>query len=103
MDEMDNRELPNIIPPRSKFKLIRSDNNTPMWTNDAGRIFHIGYYSKQDGTDCIWLVNEKGEYEQTTDREALLRYFEPVTISNETDIYGRSKILFRQLEEEPLS
>ena len=26
-----------------------------------GRRFRIGYYSRQDGLDCIWLVNEKGE------------------------------------------
>ena len=83
--------VPPIVPPRSTFKLVRSDQNTPTWEKNIGRIFRIGYYSKQDGTDCIWLVNEKGEYEQTTDREYLLRYFEPLEISNETDFYGNSR------------
>jgi len=58
-----------------------------MWKDQIGRIFRVGYYSKQDGIDCIWLVNEKGEYEQTTCREYLLKYFEPVEISHETDFF----------------
>jgi hypothetical protein len=87
-----------IIPPRSKFKLVLSDQNTPRGKKDIGRIFRIGYYRKQDGTDCIWLVNEKGDYEQTTDREYLLKYFEPLEISNETDLYGDSQPPFPPLE-----
>jgi len=62
-----------------------------MWKDQIGRIFRIGYYSKQDGTDCIWLVNEKGEYEQTTSREYLLKYFEPLEISDETDFFNKAK------------
>ena len=95
---MDKMALPPIIPPRSKFRLVRSDKDCPMWRNHIGRVFRIGYYSEQDGTDCIWLVNEKGEYEQTTDREYLLRYFEPMAISSETDIYGDSKVSLGPLE-----
>ncbi|HZR64045.1 MAG TPA: tRNA (adenosine(37)-N6)-threonylcarbamoyltransferase complex ATPase subunit type 1 TsaE [Terriglobales bacterium] len=80
-----------IIPPLSKFKLVRGDENTPNWKSDIGRVFRVGYYSRQDGTDCIWLVNEKGEYEQTTDRDYLLKYFEPIEVSTETDLFGDSK------------
>ena len=29
-----------------------------------------------DGLGRIWLVNENGKYEQTTDRDFLLKYFE---------------------------
>lgn len=88
---MVNKAAPSIIPPLSKFQLVRSDENTPESKKDMGRIFRVGYYSKQDGTDCIWLVNEKGEYEQTTDREYVLKYFEPLEISEETDFYGDGK------------
>lgn len=84
---MHKTGLPKVIPPRSKFKLVYSDENTRMWKNQIGRIFRIGYYSKQDGADCIWLVNEKGEYDQTTSREYLLKYFEPLEISGETEFY----------------
>jgi hypothetical protein len=93
-----NDKLPSgVIPPRSKFKLVASDNSTSQWKNEIGRVFRIGYYSRQDGTDCIWLVNEKGEYEQTADRAFLLRYFEPVEISNEADIYGDLALPFEPL------
>jgi hypothetical protein len=59
-----------------------------MWKDYIGRIFRIGYYSKQHGTDCIWLVNERGNYDQTTSREYLLKYFEPLELSDETDFYA---------------
>lgn len=94
---MNNKLLPDVIPPRSIFKLVESDDSTPTWKDEIGRVFRIGYYSKQDGTDCIWLVNEKGEYEQTTSREYLLKYFEALEISNETEIFGNPEIPFDPL------
>jgi len=86
--------LPRIIPPGSIFRLVRSDRKTPGWKPDIGRVFRIGYYSQQDGLDAIWLVNEEGRYEQTTDRDSLLRYFEPIEISDEADLYGDGKPQF---------
>jgi hypothetical protein len=56
-----------------------------------GRQFRVGYYSRQGGLDCIWLVNEKGEYEQTTDRDGLLRYFAVEKLTDERDYYGVHK------------
>lgn len=64
-------------------------------------MFRIGYYSEQDGLDCLWLVNERGEYEQTADRDYLLMYFEPLRISRETDLYGVGKAPFRPLRRRP--
>lgn len=90
-------DLPHIIPPRSIFRLIRSDADAPDWKKDVGREFRIGYYSKQDGIEVIWLVNEQGKYEQTTDREFLLKYFEPVKISDESDLYGSARPQMRRL------
>jgi len=89
--------LPKVIPPRSAFRLVRSDAKTPGWKADVGRVFRIGYYSRQDGLDVIWLVNEKGEYEQTTDRDFLVKYFELIEVSNETDVYGPGKPEFPPL------
>jgi len=91
------KKLPRVIPPKSIFKLVWSDSRTPEWKNDVGRVFRIGYYSKKDGLDCLWLVNERGKYEQTTDREYLLKYFEPLRISRETNLYGVGKSPFRPL------
>jgi hypothetical protein len=90
-------KLPEIIPPRSVFRLARSDAKTRGWKADVGRLFRIGYYSQQDGLNAIWLVNELGKYEQTTDRAFLLQYFDPVEISDETDLYGTGKPEFQPL------
>jgi hypothetical protein len=90
-------KLPEIIPPRSVFRLARSDDKTTGWRADIGRVFRIGYYSRQDGLDVIWLVNQQGKYEQTTDREFLVKDFEPIEISDETDLYGTGKPQFGPL------
>lgn len=85
------RRLPKVIPPRSRVRLVRADQTTPLYRKKLGRQFRVGYYSRQDGLDCIWLVNDDGEYEQTTDREDLLRYFEIERLTTERDYYGKHK------------
>jgi hypothetical protein len=90
-------KLPDIIPPRSVFRLVRSDAKTPGWKADVDRVFRIGHYSRKDGLDVIWLVNEQGKYEQTTDRDFLLKYFEPIEISGESDLYGDGKPPFEPI------
>jgi hypothetical protein len=83
--------LPKVIPPLSRVRLVRFDQHTPNWQKDVGRQFRIGYYSRNDGLDCIWLVNEKGEYEQTTNRALLLRYFSLERLSKGRNFYGGGK------------
>ena len=51
----------------------------------------MGYYSPKDRLDCIWLVNEDGEYEQTTDRKSLLKYFDIEHLSQESSLFGRGR------------
>ena len=85
------RRIPRIIPPRSRVRLVRGDDRTPNWKKDIGRQFRVGYYSRKDGLDCIWLVNEEGKYEQTTDRKFLLKYFDVEHWSEEKNFYGRGK------------
>jgi hypothetical protein len=55
---------------------------------DAGREFRIGYYSRQDGLDCVWLVNEQGKYCQTWDQSGMNTDFEILEVSGETDLFG---------------
>ena len=90
-EQWRKRILPKVIPPRSRVRLIRADKHTPLWRKDVGRQFRVGYYSRKDGLDCIWLVNESGKYEQTTDRDSLLKYFRIARLSNETNFYGTGK------------
>lgn len=85
------KPIPKIIPPRSRVRLIRAERNAHDGRNQIGRRFRVGYYGRKDGLDCIWLVNEKGEYEQTTDREHLLRDFEIEKLTDERDYYGLHK------------
>jgi len=83
--------LPDIIPPRSVVRLSRSDRSVPAWAHEIGRRFRIGYYRPSDGLDCIWLVNDQGEYEQTTDRKTLLKFFDIEKLSDETDYFGANR------------
>ncbi len=85
------KSLPKVIPPRSRVRLVQFDKRTPAWRKDVGREFRVGYYSRKDGLGCIWLVNEDGKYEQTTDREFLLKYFDVERLSEERNFYGQGK------------
>src|SRR6266480_1025378 len=91
------KTIPKIIPPRSRVRLIRADRHTPSWKKAIGRQFRIGYYSRKDGLDCIWLVNENGAYEQTTDRAFLVKYFDVEHLSQEKNFYGRGKRRLRKI------
>ncbi len=71
-----------VIPPCSVVRLMA------QWGKDRGRIFRIGYYNSNDGLNCVWLVNESGEYEQGTDQKSIRKDFEVLYLSNETDFYG---------------
>jgi hypothetical protein len=82
------------IRPRSVVRLSSAARNTPSWKKEIGRVSRIGYYSKKDGLDCIWLVNDLGEYEETLDHDFLFKYFDIIMLSDEDDLYGinRAKI-----------
>jgi hypothetical protein len=76
-----------VIPPKSIVRLIKREAD---WDESLriGDIFRIGYYRKQDGPHCVWLVDAAGHYSETWDQKSLLDYFEIVTLSNETNTYG---------------
>ena len=77
----------SIIPPRSVVRLVKThaDWNTNLKVGDE---FRIGYYTRQDGPHCVWLVNHTGEYFHTWSQNDLLDHFEVVALSDETDTYG---------------
>jgi hypothetical protein len=77
----------HIIPPRSVIRLVRAD---PDWYPglNVGEEFRIGYYRRQDGPNCIWLVDAAAEYIGTWDQKSLPDHFEVVSLSDETDTYG---------------
>jgi hypothetical protein len=77
------------IPPRSIVR-VKAALRSP-WRKEIGRLFRIGYYSVQDGLDCIWLVDAQGEYCQTLDHDFLHKFFEIVNISNERSLCRRNR------------
>ncbi len=79
---------PVPIPPLSVVRLVYPHGQRRTWKKDKGRIFRVGYYSRMDGLDCIWLVNEEGKYEQATDHEFLYRYFDVIHFADHTNWYG---------------
>ncbi len=88
--------VPTIIPPRSVVELAKADSKTPAWKNRIGERFRIGYYSQSDGLDTIWLVDDAGNYIETTDRDFLLKYFKVVRLSDTNNYFGtRCKPLAR--------
>jgi hypothetical protein len=95
--------FPKVIPPRSVVTLIRADEHAGSSRNEVGRRFRIGYYRPSAGLDTIWLVNESGVYEQSIDHEFLLRYFVVDKLSNETDLYGKTRPPLRRLKPGALS
>jgi len=52
----------------------------------------VGEYSRQDGLDCIWFVNEQGMYAQAIDHDFLAKYLEIVEISRERSLYGKNRM-----------
>jgi hypothetical protein len=76
------------IPPRSVVRKARREVRSD---GDIGRIFRIGYYGQIDGLDCIWLVSEDGDYEQTTDHEGLYRCYDVLMVSDERSLYGKNR------------
>lgn len=78
----------NPISPGSIIELYRADRETPRWKKKIGKQFRVGYYSKQDGLDVIWLVDENGDYCQATDHEFLFKYFKIIKMSTKKDYYG---------------
>jgi len=87
---MATRDLPEIVPPGTKVRLARCDDTTPAWKGREGATFTIGYYCRSCGPSVIWLVDEKGRYAETVDRQGLLEYFDILSLGGESDVFGES-------------
>jgi hypothetical protein len=72
------------IPPLSIVQVKASPSRS--WQKNVGRRFRVGYYSRMDGLDRIWLVNDEGKYEQTANHEFPRKYFEIESISKDRSL-----------------
>jgi len=66
-----------------KWLKVACPSDRHMWKKSLGAIYQVGYYSRRDGADCIWLVNESGEDQETVDHDYLFKYFDIIQISDE--------------------
>ena len=80
--------LLEIIPPLSLVQILKVTANEPDWEGREGRIFRIGYYRENDGLDCVWLVEDDGDYGETVDQEMIRTHFKVLQLSDETDLFG---------------
>jgi hypothetical protein len=79
----DDLEL-QIIPPLSVVIVVAG---SPGWRDQNGAVFRIGYYQRNDGLDCVWLVDDDGGYSQTTDQEDIRKSFAILQMSDEKDLF----------------
>src|SRR5437879_3503245 len=87
-------KIPKIIPPRSLVRLSKSDASDRM---HVGQQYRVGYYSPADGLRVIWLVDDRGKYFATTDKQDLIKRYEIEQLSNETDYYGDHRLIHRSM------
>ncbi len=83
-----NSSLPRVIPPRSVVKVVKVTSEEPDWIGYEGRVFRIGYYRQNDGLDCVWLVDEVGDYSEAVDQGMIRTHFEVLQLSDESDLFG---------------
>jgi len=82
---------------KTKYKPLTVLRIIKLWPHarkkghEVGQIYRIGYYSKQDGLELIWLVDDNGEYNWTADNEFIDKYFEIIEPSKERSIYGNNR------------
>jgi hypothetical protein len=91
-----NAYFGNVIQPQSVVKLLAA------WGDDQGRVFRIGYYSRQDGLNCVWLVNEAGTYGRTTDQRSIENDFEVLKLAAETDLFGINREALGPISDEEM-
>ena len=85
-----DEQAPIPIPPGSVVRVAYRGPNR-SFRKQNGRVFRVGYYSRQDGLNCIWLVNDEGKYEQTVDHEFLYRWFDVISFAADANWYGRRR------------
>ena len=81
--------FPTPIPPCTVLRVKGSPSK--KWKGSIGKRYRVGYYSHQDGLNCIWLVNDDGKYEETVDHEFLYKFFEIELLSKERSLYGKNR------------
>lgn len=80
-----------ILPPRTVLRLVRLWPHARKQGHEIGEIRRVGYYSRQDGTDVVWLVDNKGNYDWTADYDWIKKHFDILELSKERSLFGRNR------------
>ncbi len=83
--------IPKVIPPGTIIKHIKLWPNARKQGHEIGDVWEVGFYCKCCGSETIWLVDKKGEYSWTMDRDFLLKHFEIIKLSKSRKIFSKSK------------
>lgn len=81
---------------------VKSKPDSP-WLDKKGFVCRVGFYSESDTLDVVWLVDENGDYVETTDQADLTDWFEILFDSQNNDYFGNEsrpleKIPYKSLE-----
>lgn len=87
------------LPPKTILRLKKLWPHARKQGHEIGEIRRVGYYSSQDGLDCVWLVDNNGEYNWTSDHKWIWGKFEIIQLSNETDLFGDSQPKLKKITE----
>jgi hypothetical protein len=52
--------------------------------------------------NCVWLVNEAGTYERTTDQRSIENDFEVLKLAAETDLFGINREALGPISDEEM-
>jgi hypothetical protein len=96
------QEMKNPISPRSILRLVKLWPNARKQGHEVGELWRVGYFSKKDGLECIWLVNTEGVYDWTSDHDWLYRKFEVLNHSDEDDLYGDNGDILQAMSEDQI-
>jgi hypothetical protein len=85
------KRVPDVIPPGSFIRLAKVLPDQDGRKDRVGKVFRVGYSSKIDGLDCVWLVNDASEYTETWDQKGIREQFEILSLSDGTDLFGDNR------------
>jgi hypothetical protein len=89
------------LPPNSVVKLVRLWPHARKRGYELGQTWRIGYYSRQDGLDVVWLVDADGKYCHTGDHDWIEKHFDVLHLSDEGSAFGARRPRLGSLRGKP--
>lgn len=81
------------LPPKTLLKLVKLWPHARKHGREIGQLYRVGYYSRRDGLEIVWLVDANGSYNWTAELPFIHQHFEIVGKSKERSWYGSERPL----------